>query len=208
MKLKDWLFPQDKVFFELLEEHLDLVTKASHILHFSLKKHQFSDKTVRRIEKLEDQADLIITEVFNRLNETFITPVDHEDLGNLIIAADDLIDLLKVSARRIFIYKLNGNCPPIKQFTNITDTMIQESQILVTKIKYMNQNQMHSHARKIHQLENQADDLMLDCLIQLTREKNVKLMIFKKEVYDILEALTDKIEDFCNLTQKVVMKNL
>lgn len=86
--------------------------------------------------------------------------------------------------------------------------MIRESQILVTKIKYMNQNQMRSHARKIHQLENQADDLMLDCLIQLTREKNVKLMIFKKEVYDILEALTDKIEDFCNLTQKVVMKNL
>ena len=86
--------------------------------------------------------------------------------------------------------------------------MIQESQKLVGKIRQMSQKEMRSHARKIHRLENQADNLLLDCLEQLMREKNIKSLIQKKEVFEILETLTDKIEEFCNLTQKVVMKNL
>jgi len=208
MKLKDWLIPQDKIFFQLLEEHIQLVVKASSLLHQSLQKKTFSDKTVSRIERLERQADSIITDVFDRLNETFITPVDHEDLGHLIIASDDLIDLIQASARRINIYQLNGKSQSIKKFVSITHTMTKQSQKLVIKIKQMSQAQMRSHARKIHRLENQADDLLLNCLKKLTREKNIKTLIQKKEVYDILEALSDKIEDFCNLIQKVVMKNL
>jgi len=208
MKLKDWLIPQDKIFFKLLEEHVDLVIQASTLLHQSIQKNTFSQKTVTRIEKLERQADRVITDIFDRLNETFITPVDHEDLGQLIISSDDLIDLIQASARRIQIYKLSHKTPQIKKFITIIHTMLQESQKLVIKIKQMSQAEMRSHARKIHQLENQADDLLLNCLKQLTKEKDIKKLIQKKEVFDILETLSDKIEDFCNLTQKVVMKNL
>lgn len=208
MKLKDWLIPQDKIFFQLLEEHVSLVLKASTLLHQSIQKNTFSQKTVTRIEKLERQADQIITDIFDRLNETFITPVDHEDLGHLIIASDDLIDLIQVSARRIQIYKLDGKNPQIKKFIAIIHTMLQESQKLVIKIKQMSQAEMRSHARKVHQLENKADDLLLSCLKQLTKENDIKKLIQEKEVFEILEALSDKIEDFCNLTQKVVMKNL
>jgi len=208
MKLKDWLIPQDKIFFKLLEEHVSLVIKASTLLHQSIQKNTFSQKTVTRIEKLERQADQIITDIFDRLNETFITPVDHEDLGQLIISSDDLIDLIQVSARRIQIYKLNSKNPQIKKFITIIHAMLKESQKLVIKIKQMSQAEMRSHARKVHQLENQADDLLLSCLKQLTKEKNIRKLIQKKEVFEILEALSDKIEDFCNLTQKVVMKNL
>jgi len=86
--------------------------------------------------------------------------------------------------------------------------MLQESQKLVIKIKQMSQAEMRSHARKVHQLENKADDLLLSCLKQLTKENDIKKLIQEKEVFEILEALSDKIEDFCNLTQKVVMKNL
>jgi len=86
--------------------------------------------------------------------------------------------------------------------------MLQESQKLVIKIKQMSQAEMRSHARKIHRLENQADDLLLNCLKQLTQENDLKKMIQQKEIFEILEKLSDKIEDFCNLTQKVVMKNL
>lgn len=208
MKLKDWLIPQDKIFFQLLEEHVSLVLKASTLLHQSIQKNTFSQKIVTRIEKLERQADQIITDIFDRLNETFITPVDHEDLGHLIIASDDLIDLIQVSARRIQIYKLDGKNPQIKKFIAIIHTMLQESQKLVIKIKQMSQAEMRSHARKVHQLENKADDLLLSCLKQLTKENDIKKLIQEKEVFEILEALSDKIEDFCNLTQKVVMKNL
>ena len=191
-----------------MDEHINLVVKASALLHHSLQKGAFSPKTVRLIENLESQADNIITDVFDKLNQTFITPVDHEDLGNLIISADDLIDLVQASARRINIYKLDGQNLKIKQFTQIINAMIQESQKLVGKIRQMSQKEMRSHARKIHRLENQADNLLLDCLEQLMREKNIKSLIQKKEVFEILETLTDKIEEFCNLTQKVVMKNL
>jgi len=208
MKIKDWLIPKDKVFYDLLDEHIDLVVKAAHRFHRDLSTNQFSDKTVSLIEKLETDADAIIVTVFNKLNQTFITPMDHEDLGNLIISADDLIDLIQASARRIKIYKLNGHSPEVKKFVAIINTMIQESQQLVKKIKQLSQHEMESNARKIHRLENQADNLLLDCLERLTREKNIRLLIQKKEVFEILETLTDKIEEFCNLTQKVVMKNL
>lgn len=208
MKLKDWLIPKDKIFYDLLDEHIGLVVKAANRLNRDLSTNQFSDKTVSRIEKLETDADTIIITVFNKLNQTFITPMDHEDLGNLIITADDLIDLIQASARRIKIYKLGGRQQQVKKFVAIIDTMIKESQQLVQKIKQMSQHELESHARHIHRLENGADNLLLDCLEQLMKERNIRLLIQKKEIFEILETLTDKIEEFCNLTQKVVMKNL
>jgi len=208
MKLKDWLIPQDKIFFQLLDEHFNLVVQASSTLHRALSKKQFDNKVVHRIEKLEQAADKVITEVFNRLNATFLTPIDHEDLDNLIIGADDLIDLIQASTRRMYIYRLDGRNPALLEFVRIVDAMIFEAEKLVHKIKRLDQAQLQSSARKIHLLENQADDLLINQLGVLLKEKNIKSFILKKEVFEILETLCDKIEEFCNLIQKVVMKNL
>ena len=182
MKIKDWLIPKDKIFFDLLDEHIGLVVKAAELLNKDIQNSQFSDKTVSKIEKLETDADAIIVTVFNKLNQTFITPMDHEDLGNLIISADDLIDFIQAAARRIKIYKLNGGHPQLKKFVAIIDSMVKESQQLVQKIKQMSQHEMESHARSVHRLENEADNLLLDYLERLTHEKSIRLLIQKKEL--------------------------
>ncbi len=94
MRLRDWLIPQDKVFFELLTKEVSKVVKASDIFYQAIIKNNCDKQTVVRMKKLETECDQLVHQVFFRLNQTFITPLDHEDIGRLTIVCDDLLDLI------------------------------------------------------------------------------------------------------------------
>ena len=208
MKLRDWLIPQDKIFFELLASQVSKVVKASKIFHKSIAKNKFNNKTVISIKKLEKECDEIVHEIFSRLNQTFITPIDHEDIGKLTIACDDLIDLIYVISRRLVIYKINGKDKILKKFASIVAEMIEEISTLVIKSNKLKQKPLMAHAKSVHKLENKADDLVVKALTEIFKQKDIKRLIKQKEIYESLEILTDRIEDFCDLIQGVVTKNL
>jgi len=208
MKLREWLIPQDKIFFELLASQVEKVVKSSKIFHQAILKDKFNKDTVLKIKKLEKECDEIVHEIFKRLNQTFITPIDHEDIGKLTIACDDLIDLIYVISRRLLIYKIDGKNKTLKEFSAIVSKMINEISIMVITTNKLKQKPLLAHAKIVHKLENKADDLVVKSLEQIFNQKDVKRLIKEKEIYEFLEILTDKIEDFCDLIQGVVTKNL
>lgn len=208
MRLKDWLIPQDKVFFTLLTKEIAKVVKASDIFYQAIMKNNFDQRTVVKIKKLETECDQLVHQVFSRLNQTFITPLDHEDIGRLTIVCDDLLDLLYVISRRTHIYKINGQNKTLRRFARIVKKMIDEIATIIMKTDKLQQKILASHAQKIHQLENEADDLIVKSLERVFQQEDVKQLIKEKEIYELLEVLTDRIEDCCDLIQGVVTKNL
>ena len=208
MNLRDWLIPKNEIFFELLEEHANKVHKASNIFCRAIINERFNKSTVSKVKKLESECDKIVKKIFINLNRTFITPIDHEDIGRLIIASDDLIDLIYTISRKIYVYEINGKNKTLKSFALIIQKMVNETLTLVVKSNKLKQQLLMAHAEKINKLENKADDLLIESLKKVFKRKDIKRLIKEKEVYEMMEVLTDKIEDFCDRIQGVVTKNL
>ena len=208
MKLKDWLIPKNELFFELLDSQISKVVKASNIFHKAIVKNRFNQQTVSRIKKLEKECDAIVHEIFIHLNATFITPVDHEDIGHLTIACDDLIDLIFIISQRLKLYEINLQNKNLIRFNKIIKQMISETASLVIKSNKLDQKLLFSHAQTIHRLENKADRLLIKSLEEVFNNKDIKILIKEKEIYGMMEVLTDRIEDFCDLIQGIVTKNL
>lgn len=208
MKLRDWLIPQDKIFFELLSEQVSKVLAASEIFCRAIISNDFDQKTVTKIKKLESECDQIVHEIFKRLNRTFITPIDHEDIGRLAITCDDLIDLTFVISRRLEIYQIDGRNKTLLRFAKIIKKMFKETSSMVLKSSKLRQKLIVSHAQAIHKLENEADNLVVKGLKDLFLHDDPKRIIKEKEIYELMESLTDRIEDFCDLIQGIVTKNL
>ena len=200
--------PRNEIFFELLERHANKVHKASNIFCRAIINGRFNKSTVSRIKKLESECDDIVKKFFINLNRTFITPIDHEDIGRLIISSDDLIDLIYTISRKIYIYDINGKNKILKEFAIIVQKMVNETLTLVSKSNKLKQKLLLAHAEKINKLENKADDLLIESLKQVFKKKDIKRLIKEKEVYEMMEVLTDKIEDFCDRIQGIVTKNL
>lgn len=208
MKLRDWLIPNDKVFFELLVKQVSKIVKATDIFYKAIVTKKFGKPTVLKIKKIEHEADQIVHQVFSHLNRTFITPIDHEDIGRLTIACDDLIDLIFVISQRIHVYNINSGDKTLVEFAKIVKKMIDETSALLNKSTRLKQRLLTAHAQKIHKLENEADDLVIKSLREVFEQNDVKKLIKEKEIYELMEVLTDRIEDFCDIVQGIVTKNL
>lgn len=208
MRLRDWLIPNDKIFFDLLVEEVSKVDKATDVFYKAIINKRFNKQTVGKIKKLEHECDQIVHKIFAQLNQTFITPIDHEDIGRLAISCDDLIDLIFVISQRIDVYKINGANKTLVEFTKIVKKMMDETSALLSKSTKLKQKLLLAHAKKIHRLENEADDLAISSLRKVLKKKDVKQIIIEKEVYELMEVLTDRIEDFCDIVQGIVTKNL
>lgn len=208
MKIIDWILPKDHIFFDLLEKQAETIVSANQLFYRKFKSHAFTKKTVDEIKKFEKQGDNLVHEIFQRLNKTFIAPIDHEDIGRLAIAGDDLLDLLYICSQRILIYGIDGKNATLFSFAEILNKMIANVNLLVKKLRIFSQSQISQQAATIHALENEADDLLIETLKKVVNKRNIKKLFWEKEVYEMMESLTDKIEDYCNLIQNIIMKNV
>lgn len=208
MRLKDWLIPNDKIFFDLLVKEVSKIVKAADIFYKAIVNKKFNKQTVLKIKKIESECDQIVHQIFAHLNRTFIAPIDHEDIGRLTIACDDLIDLIFVISQRIYVYKIDIANKTLVEFVKIVKKMIDETAALLNKSTKLKQKLLTSHAQKIHKLENEADDLVIKSVGQVFKQDDIKQLIKEKEIYELMEVLTDKIEDFCDIVQGIVTKNL
>jgi predicted phosphate transport protein (TIGR00153 family) len=158
------------------------------------------------IALLERQGDELIHEIFTRLNQTFITPIDPEDIHNISAALDNVLDGLEDTAHRLVSYRIDP-IPP----TMITMAEIVEScaRALTKALAALGKNgTIMEHCIEINRLENEADRIGRSAVVELfDREKDPITLIKLKEVYDFFEATIDSCEDVADVLQNVVVKN-
>ncbi len=209
MGLKEWLIPQDKLYFNLLEEQASIVLKASELFKEMIDDYDFTAYGVKmqRMHALEHEGDEIVHKIIQKLHKTFITPIDQEDISKLVSSFDDVLDYIDAVANRIFLFKLKTIDPVIRDFVRIILQQVQEVNSALKQVRKMKQEEIEKQFKIVHRLENEADDLYDSSIAKLFEEKDPIRILVMKEIYEFLEEITDQCEDVCLVIQDIVMKN-
>jgi uncharacterized protein len=201
------LLPKDERFFNLFEQHSQILCRASKLLISSLNEGYDG---VCRIQKemtdLEEEGDRVVHDIFGRLRATFITPFDPEDIQALATSLDDVLDGIEDVTFRIVAYRLKPIPPAVSQLAEKVQACCA---ILAQALEALRQKgPVLDLCIEINRLENEADHLERNVLANLfLREQDAIALIRQKEIYELLEATTDRCEDVADVIQNVAVKN-
>jgi uncharacterized protein len=202
--------PKNRVFFELFEA----VAEIGHEMGVKLKEmvcEANADKRtglLAQIEQLEHQNDDNTHKIFTELGRNFITPFDREDIHYLATSLDDIADYIYASAKKINFYHINPNDTGIQKMAELIVLGTIEIKKAVFGLRNMkNVREMTEAMVKVNSIENQADDVF-DMSIQLLfqKENDFKEVIKKREIYQVMEIVTDKCEDAANVIESIIIK--
>jgi predicted phosphate transport protein (TIGR00153 family) len=207
MGFKEWIIPQDKIFFNILEQQAELVLKAAKLFKKMVNEPEKFVEDIKEMRRIEHEGDEIVHQMIHRLHKSFITPIDQEDLSKLTSLYDDVLDYIDSVANRIFLFEIKELDDIIKGFADLIEKQVAEVNEALKQIRKIKQEEMEKRFTQVHSLENLADDLHDKSLVKLYKEKDAIKIILMKEIYDFLEGITDKCEDVCLVIQDIVLKN-
>jgi hypothetical protein len=213
MGLKAWLIPQEMKFFDLLERQMEIVREGTGILHDMVddKEGKGPSHYQKKLRKVEHQGDDTVHEVYHALNQTFITPIDREDIIALTSRMDDILDHMNAATRRMVIYAVDPRKDDvIKSFARILSESVEELMKALRGIRHLPAGKdTERYMRHIHRLENEGDDVHLEALGSLFNGMGLDpvSIMKRKEIYDMLETATDKCEDVANVLGDILIKN-
>lgn len=199
--------PREEKFFDLFLDQATLITQAAQALAEGTRAgNSHLEETVGAITALERRADEIIHEIFRLLNQTFITPIDPEDIHSLSSHLDDVIDGIEEAAHRLVAYRIEP-IPPV--VVELCDAVVRSSQALFLAFQALRSDQkLMEHCIEVNRIEEEADAIMRKAIRDLFDNERDPIQIIKlKEVYELLEQTTDYCEDVADALQNVVVKN-
>lgn len=201
------LLPREEKFFHYFIEQADLIAQATEQFRQAAEKGMSALREAEvSIARLEQRGDEIIHEIYTRLNQTFITPLDPEDIHSLASHMDDVLDGIEESVHRIVAYKIDP----------IPGTFIEMGRILEGCAGTLQKafraldadKPLLEHSIEINRLEEQADHVVRAAIVDLFDKESNPIMVIKlKEIYEYLEQTTDYCEDVADALQNVIVKN-
>jgi predicted phosphate transport protein (TIGR00153 family) len=209
------LLPREGNFFAMFNQHADHIVEAAHA--FSNLVANYSDLQKREsfnreVDNAERAADRVTHEVNRVLHKTFITPIDREQIHQLINTMDDVADLIQDSAETMALYDVRFMTDDIVRLTDLSVKCCERLKDAVALIEKVSDAATAEAALKtceeIDKLESDADRVMRSAMSRLFREEpDVRELIKLKAVYELLETITDKCEDVANLIEGIVLEN-
>jgi len=202
--------PKDRIFYTLFEQVAETVAKMGKNMRDVVKEPDFDKRgvLVSRMEDLEHENDDYTHKIFTELGRNFITPFDREDIHYLASALDDICDYIFASAKKINFYKVNPNDQGIQKMAELIDQGCEQIKNAVGELRNMRDMRKITDALvKVNSIENQADDIFdmsIDRLFET--EPDAKEVIKKREIYQVMEIVTDKLEDAANVIESIIIK--
>ncbi|MBK6828638.1 MAG: DUF47 domain-containing protein [Chitinophagaceae bacterium] len=202
--------PKNKVFYELFENVAENVAKMGSMLRDVVAEPDFDKRAqlITQLEDLEHANDEFTHNLFTELGRNFITPFDREDIHYLATSLDDIADYIYASAKKINFYKVNPNDIGLQKFSELIEQGAHQVKIAVTELRDMkNMRNITEALVKINSIENQADDVFDFSIERLFEtEPDAKEVIKKREIYQVMEIVTDKCEDASNVIESIIIK--
>ncbi len=202
------LIPKDISFFDLFEKASNNLQEAANLLVETMEHFEKISENAQKMERLEHEGDQIIHEVMGRLNRTFITPFDREDIHQLASAIDDVIDFIEATTERFVLYKIKSVTPHAKEMARIIAKQVQEIHTIIPKLRRMRHQDILQHCIEINRLENAGDRILREAVVVLFDSKSDPLEVMKwRELYELMETANDKNEDVSDVLEGIVLKN-
>lgn len=201
------LLPREDEYFVLFTQITEKIQEASSILVEMLQSNGENLETfTKRIKDTEHSCDELTHKLTIKLNKSFITPFDREDIYTLTVALDDVCDYIDAGARAIVMYD-------IKEFNdhsiNLAKVIQKQAATINAAISILKKpTDMNTHIVEIHRLENEADEIYFRAIGELFRNSTDALSVIRyKELYEILENATDRCESVANIIESIILKH-
>ncbi len=200
------LIPREERFFDLFVEDAANVLGAARLLEAMLRSYDVLERRAGELRDAEHRGDEISHDIGHRLESTFVTPFDREDIHALISGLDDVIDLIEEVADTFVLYRVEAP----------TAASIEQATIVVRQCELLHEALLNLRGFKnlerywieVHRLENEGDRVGRAAIAALFESENDPITIIKwKEVYALLETTIDKCEDVANIIERIVVKH-
>ncbi len=200
------LIPRETKFFDLFAQVCSNVTAGSRLLHDILQHPGDHGERVKQLQEIEHQGDELTHGIITKLNQTFITPFDREDIHRLASSLDDVLDFVNAAAVRLTLYKITFPPPASAELAAI---IVQQSEELAKGVSVLQENRnVLDHCVEVNRLENEADRVSRKAIAYLFENEKDPIQLIKiKELYEVLENATDKAEDAANVLEAVALKS-
>ncbi len=207
MRLASILAPRDREFFDLFEEAGGNIARAADLLDRMLRNYPESGGDLARdILICEQEGDRITHDIIRRLNETFVTPIDREDIYELASALDDIVDFTEEVADYLGLYKIEA---PMEQAQRLAHVLLEASRLVSEAIPRLRGFKDISHYTvEIHRLENDGDRIVREATAALFDTGIDPMVVIRwKDIYERLENAIDSTERVANILEGIVIKN-
>jgi len=202
------LIPRQTMFFDMFSEVANNVTLGARVLCDFLQHYDYVQlpALVERIKGIEHTGDDMTHRILIKLNQSFITPFDREDIHLLTSSMDDVLDFINAASDRLLTYKITQPSPSAAVLAGI---ILKQTEELGKAVSLLNKNgKLLAHCVEVNRLENEADQVARAAIGRLFDGDYDPITLIKlKELLEVLEAATDRAEDVANVLETVVLKN-
>ncbi len=200
------LIPRDEQFYDLFQQLAGRLSLAATLLNQLFREPQRRAEHVQAIKAAEHEADGITHEIIDRLDRTFITPFDREDIHALASKLDEVVDLLDGAARRVEIFQITEVHPPA---VRLSEVVVRAAAQIEDAVKHMKDGKIVSvKAFELKKLEEEGDAIYHESMGALFQREHDAITVIKwKELYDKVEDALDQAEDVTNVLQSIALKN-
>ena len=203
------VIPRDTKFFDLFEKAASVMLQAAQAYSQLSEHYDQREDCIRQIRQLEHDGDEVTHNTLEKLDKTFLTPFDREDIHRLVMQMDDVVDEIDAASKRMILYRIDA---PTHWLIKQTDVLVRACQLLGEAIpnlrKLKRPGALHDRLVEIHRLENIGDDNNHAAVADLYNHAKDPILVMKwKEIYDITERAIDRCEDVANTIQGIILKN-
>jgi predicted phosphate transport protein (TIGR00153 family) len=211
--MKFSLFPKDHKFFDLFRQDAANLREGALALqelvdHYPERREDVGKK-YERIKTIEHQGDDITHELFTKLRDTFITPLEREDIHALASGLDDVLDCIEGVASRMWTFKLARPTPDVKKLVDVIVKAVEQIFEAVDHLEKL--GHVHAFCKQINILEYEADVICREAIADLFEKSEtaaeLKDLIKLKEIYTRLEVAADRCEDVANVIEEIILKS-
>jgi predicted phosphate transport protein (TIGR00153 family) len=200
--------PTEGRFFDLFNESAEQIVTGSRELQAMLTELSKLEYHAKNVKDIEHKADEITHRTIELLHKTFITPMDREDIHSLICSMDEILDFMDAAAQRAALFGITRVYPEAAQMAEVCVKSALEVQKAVRSLEDLkNPDAILKLCVEIHRLENEGDFLLRNAIARLFKEESdVRELIKQKEIYELLEAVTDRCEEVANIIEGIVLE--
>jgi hypothetical protein len=205
-RLSEILVPRDRQYFDLFDEAASNALRAAEMLENMLRSFPEHGDLARDILLCEQEGDRITHDIIRRLNETFVTPIDREDILALASAFDDVVDYTEEVADYLGLYKIEAPMTQAQQLSRVLRDACRQLVAAMPRLRGF--NDMSHYIIEVHRLENDGDRITRDAMAALFDNGVDPMMVIRwKDIFERLEQAIDATEHVANILEGIVIKN-
>jgi hypothetical protein len=198
--------PHKEKFFDLFKEAAQNALAGARTLQEMFERYQNPQDSWKKIREFEHEGDRITHRTIRSLNQTFLTPIDGEDIHALTTALDNVMDAIEAAASRMILFKIDR---PTQEAQDLCEIIVTSTEQVVKAVSHMPRlDDIDEYCIEINRLENAADDIYRKAIGGLFENEAEPLHVIKwLDIYELLESATDRCEDVANILETVGLKN-